>query len=381
MAFVTANVSVDGQPLKRTYVEHTGPGGIGSLGFAMTDQNGSFTFDASFIANHVDIKVYCQNSVIRVLDGGTLVPLPVYQQFAAVGNGDAVSIGQQKDHFKIMARALDVYDIVWRQFRPYNNSNRQAFPLGQRSSIRDTFADSRRIELSYPDNMPQPLAFSEPAGLGNSGYPLVHIKDRAMDGRLFGEADAKAPQHDASLLPHELGHAFHFSAMAAGTRLSIEAQYIGFIATHIANPYHQVDKPTTPFVAFIEAAGIFSERFFAFAKQVAPGQSGVGLRQAFFRDELGPQSLAGVLVDPYTNVGRRNAAGAVVPVLTNNDVEGAVYGAVYLDFASRVGLKEAVGLVVDSNATSFAEFRQYVLGRGNAAWTTAINAVRATWRM
>jgi hypothetical protein len=71
----------------------------------------------------------------------------------------------------------------------------------------------------------------------------------------------------------------------------------------------------------------------------------------------------------------------VTPSLTGNDVEGAVYGAVYLDFARRVGLREAVGLVIDSNATTFGEFQDYVHGRGNDAWTTAIDAVATVWGM
>ena len=53
----------------------------------------------------------------------------------------------------------------------------------------------------------------------------------------------------------------------------------------------------------------------------------------------------------------------------------------YLDFAVRVGLREAVGLVLDSNATTFAEFRAHVQGRGNPNWTAAISAVAVTWGM
>ncbi len=321
MPFVTASIKAFGDPLQKAFVEHTGPFGVGSLGWTLTDDNGSFTFDAGPFASRVDVKVYCQNSVIRVLDGGMAVPIPV-SQTVNLGNGESVNIGQQ-DHYRILNQCIDVYRTVWKQFRPYNRSSRGDFPLGKKATVRQTFADSKRLELSYPDQFPSTLAFTEPSGLNNSGYPFLHIKDRHNDGRLFGTPDSIATHHDASLLPHEMGHAFHFSTLAATTRESIEAQYLGFLLTHV--PFHDVALQTTPFVAFIEAVGIFSERFFAFSKLVKPHLSGVALRKAFFRDELGAQSLASALIDPYTPVGTRDSAGDVQPAFRGNDIEGAVY--------------------------------------------------------
>ncbi len=380
MPFVTANVRVNGRPLRRAFVEHVGPFGVGSLGWSLTDDQGSFMFDAGPFANRVDVRVHCQNSVLRVLDGGLAVPIPVSQVFN-VDDGASISIAGQQDHFRILNDSLTIYRTVWRHFRPYNRTSRRDFPLGRRSSLRETFANSRRIELSYPDQFPSQLAFVEPSGLNNSGFPLVHIKNRTVDGRLFGEADAIAQQHDASLLPHELGHVFHFSTLAASTRVSIEGQYIAFILSNLANPTHAITRQTTPFVAFIEAVGIFSERFFFFSRQVEPSLTGVALRRAFFQDELGQQRLSTVFVDGYVNVGTRDNSGRITPALRGDDREGAVYGAIYLDFASRVGLREAVGLVLDSNATNFDEFRRHVQGRGNNTWRTAIDAVSSTWGM
>lgn len=381
MAVVTATVRVSGNPVRNTFVENTGPGGFGSLGWDLTDGNGSFTFDAGPFADKVDVRIHCQNSVLRVLDGGLPVPVPVYQLRAGVANGATIEIPQQRDHYRILNQCLDVYETVWKQFMPYNRASRMAFPLGRLTSLRDTFASSRRIELSYPDLSPATLAFVEPAGLSNSNYPLAHIKTRSSDGRLFGEADAIAGEHDPSLLAHEPGHVFHFSAQTSATRQSIEGQYIGFILSHLSDPFHSEDRTTTSFVAFIEAVGIFSHRFFFFSRKVEPGLSGQTLRRAFFRDELGAQRLREVLVDPYFDVGTRSASGAIQPALQGPDVEGAVYGAIYVDFASRVGLREAVGLVLDSNATSFGEFKQHVEGRGNQAWRDAIRAAATTWGM
>lgn len=383
MAIVTATVTIDNQPLRRAFVEHIGPFDI-SLGFDLTDQNGSFSFDAGLGFNAVDVKIHCQNAVIRVLDGG-LPPSPWPIHFKTrVANGATASITTNLDHYRILERCLDVYDTVWRQFRPYNGTARQAFPLGRRPSFRDTFANNRRLELSYPDNFPlATLAFVEPSGLSNAGFPLAHIKDRVTDGRLFGEGDSIAPRHDPSLLPHELGHVFHFAALNPSTRLTFETKYLAFLSGQVAtggSPFHAVDLPTDQTVAFSEATGIFSERFFFFARRVRPNLRGASLRQAFFQDELSSNpSLPGVLVDPYLQVGQRDNTGTITPVLTGNTVEGAVYGAIYLDFASRVGLREAVGLVIDSNATTFRDFRASIEGRGNATFTTAIAQVARTW--
>ncbi len=227
MAVITASVSINGQPLKRVYVEHTGPFGIGSLGFNLTDNNGSFSFDAGLLSNQIDVKIHCQNSVIRIVNGGLFNSGISFQ--TAVTNGARVNITTNPDHFRILNTCLDIYDTVWRQFGIYNQASRAGFPLGKRASLRETFSSNKRIELTYPDNFPSELAFVEPSGLTNDGFPLAHIKHRTIDGRLFGEGDAHSPQHDSSLLPHELGHVFHFSALTGNTRIQAEAGYVGFL--------------------------------------------------------------------------------------------------------------------------------------------------------
>ncbi len=108
----------------------------------------------------------------------------------------------------------------------------------------------------------------------------------------------------------------------------------------------------------------------------------MALHRAFFQDELSQSPrLPNLLVDNYIQVGR-SVNGVIQPLVTTGDnVEGSIYGAVYLDFASRVGLREAVGLVLNSNATNFDDFRNHVLGRNNLQFTNAINAVKQTWNL
>ena len=181
------------------------------------------------------------------------------------------------------------------------------------------------------------------------------------------------------IIPHEFGHTAHFCAVSRDTRVNYETQYLAFLATHAKKAYHDVDLATTPYIAFIEAVDIFSERFFFFKKRVRPDLDGVALRQAFFRDELDHQTLTDHL-NEYVIVGTRSH-GVIAPELTGAKTEGAIYGAIYLDFARRIGLREAVGLVLDSQVASFDEFHTYVQGRGNDEWLTALKRVEDTWKL
>jgi hypothetical protein len=73
-----------------------------------------------------------------------------------------------------------------------------------------------------------------------------------------------------------------------------------------------------------------------------------------------------------------NAAGNVVPALTGDNVEGALYGGIFLDFARRTTLRDAVELYLNSgNVLTFDDFRNLIInatGFGNA-----IIQVANTW--
>src|SRR5262249_21566430 len=199
----------------------------------MTDGNGSFTFDAGFGFNAVDIKIHCQNSVIQVLNAPLLsVPIDIH---VSVANGKTLKIENSGhddvlDHFRILVKCQDVYDTVWRQFRPYNRSNRGAFPLGKvGSDVKKIYDDdTRRLRLGYPallqSAIPSILTFVEPAS-GSHGLPLMHIQSREQELRIF-EEDAAANTLDPMIIPHEFGHTMHFSAVSPNTRVNFETQYL-----------------------------------------------------------------------------------------------------------------------------------------------------------
>jgi len=377
---VTFTVTLGGVPLRRTYVSHFDLARAPQTLFFRTDEAGqvtvanaglaNFTLDPNGPNSPITVTVHAQNSVVRVLDGNFPIPVGVTQNFT-VTNGAAININtdaEQQDHFRIMDSCLVAYDTVFRQFRPFNRPGRRAFPFGQAATVAATRDMLPRIEVVYPDNSLSVLAWVEPFSLGTR-YPLIHIK-------------VPAPATNSTLIPHELAHALYFALMPDATRVSVEAQYVAWLTSRIASdlpPFHNTILATTPFVAWIECLGLFSERFFSFSRRLTPPLTGSALRQAFFRDELSAAPLLQT-TNGYRQVGNLNAAGNVVPALTGDNVEGALYGAIFLDFARRKGLREAVGQYLESSDNSvlvFDDFRNLVIAE--TEFDNDITQVANTW--
>lgn len=366
MPRLNATVQVDGVPLQRAYIEHLVLG-VGQPSMYMTDdmgrvrdEHGDLGID-SFTGN-ADIRVLCQNSVVKVLDGNTPGPFAVNQD-TSITDGATVNIhtaARQHDHYDILNRCLLTYDVVFRQFRPFSDGAHTDFPLGRAATLRATKDQQRRIELSFPSNIPVPsLSFTEPASAA-TGFPLLQIRSRASDGRLRGDGGMHP-----TLIPSEFAHGLHFSLFSQAVRNSLETDYLGFITTDIANGgdgTHSMGKRTTPMVAYVEALDNFSDRFSEFVRQVIQGgtvnrlrpvQPTVQMRQAFFARELDGTQVEGV------SVGRLNAQGRIVPSFQGTDDEGAVYGCIFVDFARRKGLRTAVNAYLRSASAGVRTFGEY----------------------
>jgi hypothetical protein len=398
---VTFRVLLRGAPLRRTYVSHFDFFRVPQTLFFRTDEDGhvtvanagnaNVTADPSGPNGTIKVRVHAQNAVVRVLDGALPLPIEVSQEFEVSNTLDANinTNAEQQDHFRIMDACLEAYDLVFRQFAPFNRSGRRAFPFGQAASILATRNMTPRIEVSYPDQGPTHLAWVEPASVG-TGFPLIHLKDKNFDPpgpggpdrRLFGAPDASPPVLP-TLIPHELAHALYFSLMSATTRASVEGQYLAWITSRIAAglpPFHNTGLVTNPFVAWIESLGLFAAQFFAFRRLHTPAVDGVALRKAFFRDELSASPLLEGNLRGYLQVGRLNAANKIEPEVTGVNVEGAVYGAVFLDFARRVGLREAVGRYLtsaDNNVLTFDDLHNLIIDETD--FDDDIREVRNTW--
>jgi len=112
-----------------------------------------------------------------------------------------------------------------------------------------------------------------------------------------------------------------------------------------------------------------------------PAQSGQALRQNFFPDELYLEPDLADLFDDYVQAGLRSGTG-VEAKITGDDVEGILYGAVFLDLARRVGLREVVGRHLNSGpvtVSTFDDCSNLLLDDPDMDYTDDILAVRATW--
>ncbi|MET1111408.1 MAG: hypothetical protein ABWX67_07785 [Allosphingosinicella sp.] len=377
MANITATVKIRGQPLKRAFVERIGWFGLDPAPITLTGETGKFKFDAG-LEDRIEVRVHCRNSVMSVLDGQlSLMPVSFVGK---VRNGEVLRITKQHDHFEIANTCLDVYDTVWRQFAPYRKSGRDAFPMWTGGTARLSFSHRQRLELSYPDQMFQELAFVEPSAL-TSGLPFTHIKEKSLDPRLFGDRDEEGKLRDPSLLPHELGHVFHFAALSQDVRSRVQNGYLDWLTSRIGSGdfTHGITKKTIPLVAYVEAAGMFSERFYFFRKRVEPKLIGDELYRAFVIDELSAEPrLAGVLRDTYTPIAQTENLAIVPKIRKGNNVEGALYGALYLQLGRRIGLKQVVEHILKSDATTFDEFRHF-MNRRYPAHKDDIESTALNW--
>lgn len=352
------------------------------------DENGNPGIES--VSPSADIRIHCQNTIVRVLDGAR-ANIAVYQD-KNIQDGSVVNLNtnaEQDDHYAILNRCLLVYDVVFRQFRPYSDLPDPDFPLGRAGNLRETREKNKRIEVTYPSNLTRVggLAFNEPKSL-STGFPLIHIPNRNAnpdDGRLFGERGS-AP----TLIPSELAHALHFSRFSENDRQTIQNDYIGWFATDIANggsARHAIGMRTSPMVAYIEALDHFSSRF---AEHVRVNVQGGGstlltqqemtleIRQEFFRAEVAGTPADGVAVCTLDASNRIVPSGAV---LRRSDDEGSVFGCIFVDFARRAGLRTAVNaylMSAASGAMSFGEYRNWV--RDNRPQRLAdLEAARSTW--
>ncbi|KAK4624430.1 hypothetical protein CLAFUW4_05411 [Fulvia fulva] len=132
--------------------------------------------------------------------------------------------------------------------------------------------------------------------------------------------------------------------------------------------HHGFNIQTTPMVAYIEAFGLFAERFALFITRSE--RHGAELHKAFVDADSRRSGTSRVVerIDP------------IAPAFGRGDVEGAVYGAVFVHFASLVTLATAVEADYRSDALNFSQYRAWILSN-KPAHISAINQVKEIWGM
>jgi hypothetical protein len=355
------------------------------------------------------------------VDGAALVPWDVWLD-RNVEDGDMVTIsGGQADYFRVMNRCLKLYDDLYLQFQFFNELPDPEFPMARAASLSDTKNKNALIRVIYQDRLPQEYAFVDPIGGLSAnmalGWPVIHVKDRYEDPRLFGDFS-----WNPILIPSEFAHALHFSMLSGTTRTAIAAGYSAWLCWDVASGQdgtHDLTQVTDTTVAFIEAMDHFSHRFADFIQSVRSGNltaarleqrlkllaeelderaedfqttvvagegvqvvmkfsdrefrttdvhidrvfpfvepdvDGPTLRRAFLTYELSP------FAHELSPAGMINQGGGLVAssACQGADVEGAIYGAICLDFAQRVSLLRAMNTVWRSGAITFADYRAWI---------------------
>lgn len=408
---VRATLQVNGRPLRHVYVEHIVLG-VGTNMY-ITDLDGRIrdnNFDEGIdsLTPNADIRIICQNSIVRVLDGDNL-NIGVYQD-VSITDGDTVNLNtnaEQDDFYALLNRVQLAYEVAFRPLHFFANLPAPDFPLGRSATLRATRDQVKRIDVIHPDYSVAALAWVEPMRLGDN-FPLMHIKRRDIDTRLFGEGGA-AP----TLIPHEISHALHFAMLTDGQRGRAQHEYADFILTSPISgvgPFHNFTALTTPEIAYIEAGGFFGENFMEFMRVRQPGASTLvqpeqiteGIQAAFVLDEwnrlTAPSRLALLLaaanrlargvrqrfggpINPSPPSGfplLRGNRRWVRPTVTGGAVEGAVYAAIFVDFAAFVGLDFAASSYYAANAITFGEYRAYI-NSNHPEHAQTLESVRSFW--
>lgn len=386
MPTLKITVQVGGRPLRRAYVEHL-LGGFGGDRMYLTDDDGRIEDEdgnpgVESVTAHADLRVLGQNSVVKVLDGATPGPLAVNQDFPGCRDGDVIDItgaARQVRHYDLLNRFVEAYDVALRQFQAFGELPDPDFPLGRKATLRATKDQARRIEVTFPSQLPG-AAFTEPSSAA-TGFPLVHVH-----GPEFAQRGL--------VVPSELPHGLHFARFSAARRTAIETDYAAWLAVDVANGgdgRHHMGKRTSPKVAYIEAIDHFCHRFCEYVRLVEQGGAPLvlpqpmtaQLRNRFLAREFAGPPVVPVFADSPQTPATLDGSGNVVPNpnFHGSDDEGSVYGCIFLDFGRRIGLRTAVNAYFRSasrGVTTFGGYRN-VVADTRPDVLAELDAARETW--
>lgn len=374
-------VELDGRPLRHTFV--SARQGFDDPEIALTDGDGQAEFGGLAPGNNHDFVVHAHNLAVRMLDGSSAGVTEMSLRFRDRPNGATLNISKRNKkhfaHYLIMDRCYDVYDTVFASIPPFSGKARRAFPFGGSDREAHELLRSPGVDCRYPEVLvPGKLPWVQPQSV-TSSVPLMHLKASTTDPKLFGTA-----KRAATTIPHEFAHAMHFALLPSLKRWELAAKYALWIGKELANGKsgtHRTDKKTSPLIAYIESIGIFSQRYYLFATKVRPDLRGARLRGAFVNDELSEQPSLAKVMRGYTPIATRRGDGSITPHLTGASTEGAVYGAIFLDLASRTDLATAVNLYLRCYAFDIKGYMSYANRSRDGKYRDAVAAVRRTWKL
>ncbi len=379
-------VELDRSPLRYTFVSYRpelGTTGFGDAIVEMSDENGWAHFKQLPASTKGDFVVHAHNLAVRMLDGTNAGVGEVALRFRNKGDRARLNVSPKNEtqfpHYQVMDRCYEVYETVFQSIAPFSGKSRGAFPHGGSDKPAHWHRRNPKVDCRFPEVLvPGKLPWVQPQSV-TSGVPLMHIKGPSQDRRLFGSG--RTP---ATTIAHEYAHAIHFSLLPSMKRWELAAKYALWIGKELANGRsgtHRTDKKTSPLIAFIEAIGIFSQRFWMYATVVEPQLSGRALHAAFVADELSTQPSLSKVLPGYAPIATVRADGTIKPRLTGASTEGAVYGAIFLDFAHRTDLATAVNSYLRCQSFDAAGWKRHVSTVRKQRYRDDVVAVARTWRL
>ena len=335
------HLSVDGWPLAHTLIcwtDASSPlaGGQSPRQFlATTDSSGVVTVPSDELRPG-RLRVLAINPVGRVVAHTACSrhqPLGVataqlafargrVDEWTMINNG-----GETTAEFAVLAALWRAYETV---FRPVIGS--VPFPVPPR--------------IVFPDRSPAVVAFVEPltwpTGQPRMRMPAAYPTGAAIDFTAVG---------GGGMLAHELAHLVHFAHLSLRCRTAVGARYLAWLASAAVRtgaPFHHTTARTSTTVAWLEAFGIFAERYYWYAHEVAGTRVAASaplpaarLARDFVADELSVQPVLSGVMPGYFQVARLQS-GKVRQLCDASDVEGGVYGRKFLMIAHESSLALAV---------------------------------------
>ncbi|CAH0023827.1 unnamed protein product [Clonostachys rhizophaga] len=143
----------------------------GPMALYMTDERGRVGNEdrdpgIDLLTNDADTRILGQNLVARILEGVSvpLAVLPVWVD-TRIRDGSLIDLNtaaEKVDHIRILNFAWQNYSKVHKKFAPFFRlpADKDRFPLGKQRTLQATEDQAERIEIVFPDNLPQPDAFA-----------------------------------------------------------------------------------------------------------------------------------------------------------------------------------------------------------------------------
>jgi len=296
----------------------------------------------------VDVAIFAQNPAVRMTGSSLLYSFQIAHfestSPSTVTIQDSVVSTDEDDDADGVAEAheqADIFVLAENIRRTYNDGLRDFATWGGEFPLSSDWDSPEFVHATFPSTE-YIVGFTVPyveAYYPLTGFPRIHLfednTDRDGDGLMSGYHTSR------EVSAHEFSHGLHFSMLSVEKRIQAEAEYAYHLADHFIDTgtgaTHTLSARTTELVAWLEAFGAFGQ---AYATQTT---AGLPIDQR--RDELATWAAG----ESWFND------------VSGSDMEGAVFRAIYLDFAEDVGLEYAVQSVVDSDALNIYEYGEYVL--------------------